>query len=272
MYNITPAFAVSRIASPTWTAEKVDTDTTVILAPQADFTARSTVDDQSWVKGDSRYIGAEMDLGLTWEVCAEHRVRSPGRVSQGGARARHGRGAQRSAHASERERWLYAGGARAASLLAVRALPVGWLGRLEARLSGLARARFGRPSRSRCPESARSRPAAVIVNTHGHRGRDRASAPRERLGEDRQEHAVGRERRRDSIGDREERGADQQATRGRTHPETSITCNLLLGIAILAPLLFGLLLGLAAPVARLLPGRHRDSDARSAGRQHQPLD
>jgi hypothetical protein len=65
-YNITPAFAVYGIASPTWTAEKVDTDTTIVLAPQTNFTARSTVDDQSWVKGDSSYIGTEMDLGLTW--------------------------------------------------------------------------------------------------------------------------------------------------------------------------------------------------------------
>jgi len=65
-YNITPAFAVYGMASPTWTAEKVDTDTTIPLAPQANFTARQTVDDQSWVKGDSNYIGTEMDLGLTW--------------------------------------------------------------------------------------------------------------------------------------------------------------------------------------------------------------
>jgi len=24
------------------------------------------VDDQSWVKGDSRYLGTELELGLTW--------------------------------------------------------------------------------------------------------------------------------------------------------------------------------------------------------------
>ena len=65
-YNITPAFTLYGIVSPTWTAEKVDTDTTIVLAPQTNFTARSTVDDQSWVKGDSRYIGTEMDLGTTW--------------------------------------------------------------------------------------------------------------------------------------------------------------------------------------------------------------
>jgi len=65
-YNITPALAVYGIVSPTWTAEKVDTDTNIVPAPQANFTARQTVDDQSWVKGDSSYIGTEMDLGLTW--------------------------------------------------------------------------------------------------------------------------------------------------------------------------------------------------------------
>jgi hypothetical protein len=65
-YSVTPALAFYGIVSPTWTAEKVDTDTTIVLAPQQTYTNRATVDDQSWVKGDSRYIGTEMDLGLTW--------------------------------------------------------------------------------------------------------------------------------------------------------------------------------------------------------------
>jgi len=65
-YSLTPALAFYGITSPTWTAEKVDTDTTVVLAPQQTFTNRATVDDQSWVKGDSRYLGTELDLGLTW--------------------------------------------------------------------------------------------------------------------------------------------------------------------------------------------------------------
>ena len=65
-YSLTPALAFYGIASPTWTAEKVDTDTTVVLAPQQTYTNRATVDDQSWVKGDSRYLGTELDLGLTW--------------------------------------------------------------------------------------------------------------------------------------------------------------------------------------------------------------
>ncbi len=65
-YSVTPALAFYGIASPIWTAEKVDTDTTVVLAPQQTFTNRATVDDQSWVKGDSRYLGTELELGLTW--------------------------------------------------------------------------------------------------------------------------------------------------------------------------------------------------------------
>jgi len=65
-YSLTPALAFYGITSPTWTAEKVDTDTTVVLAPQQTYTNRATVDDQSWVKGDSRYLGTELDLGLTW--------------------------------------------------------------------------------------------------------------------------------------------------------------------------------------------------------------
>ena len=65
-YSLTPALAFYGIVSPTWTAEKVDTDTTVVLAPQQTFTNRATVDDQSWVKGDSRYLGTELELGLTW--------------------------------------------------------------------------------------------------------------------------------------------------------------------------------------------------------------
>ncbi len=65
-YSLTSALAFYGIASPTWTAEKVDTDTTVVLAPQQTYTNRATVDDQSWVKGDSRYLGTELELGLTW--------------------------------------------------------------------------------------------------------------------------------------------------------------------------------------------------------------
>lgn len=56
-YNVTPALAFYAIVSPTWTAEKVDTDTSA---------ARGIVNDKSFVEGDSRYLGTEADLGMTW--------------------------------------------------------------------------------------------------------------------------------------------------------------------------------------------------------------
>ena len=65
-YSITPALAVYAWVSPNWTAEKVDTDTGVLPGTGAGVTSRTTLDDKSWVKGDSRYIGTEVDLGLTW--------------------------------------------------------------------------------------------------------------------------------------------------------------------------------------------------------------
>jgi len=65
-YNITPALAFWGIASPSWTAEKVDTDTGATPGLGTGSISRTTVSDRSWVEGDSRYIGAETDLGLTW--------------------------------------------------------------------------------------------------------------------------------------------------------------------------------------------------------------
>ena len=59
-YNVTPALALYTIVSPTWTAEKVDTDT-----GQAGAT-RTIVNDKSFVEGDSRYLGTEIDAGTTW--------------------------------------------------------------------------------------------------------------------------------------------------------------------------------------------------------------
>ena len=69
-YNVTPAFAVYGTINPTWAAEKVDTDTgcgaTTVAQANAGCTTRLTVNDRSWVEGDSRYIGTELDLGVTW--------------------------------------------------------------------------------------------------------------------------------------------------------------------------------------------------------------
>lgn len=60
-YSITPALSVYGVLSPTWTAKKVDTDT-----GQGGGT-RTIINDQSFVKGDSRYIGTEGDIGMTWK-------------------------------------------------------------------------------------------------------------------------------------------------------------------------------------------------------------
>jgi hypothetical protein len=59
-YNLTPALAIYAIGSPTWTAQKVDTDT------GANTAGRTTISDRSWVEGDSRYLGTEINLGTTW--------------------------------------------------------------------------------------------------------------------------------------------------------------------------------------------------------------
>jgi hypothetical protein len=54
-YSLTPRLAFYGIASPTWTAEKVDTDTTAGAIRGAPTSG-----------GDSRYIGTEVDIGTTW--------------------------------------------------------------------------------------------------------------------------------------------------------------------------------------------------------------
>ena len=58
-YSLTPRLAFYGIVSPTWTDEKVDTDTTSGAAGRGAPTAATNA-------GDSRYIGTEADLGMTW--------------------------------------------------------------------------------------------------------------------------------------------------------------------------------------------------------------
>jgi hypothetical protein len=58
-YSVTPALALYGVLSPTWTAEKVDTDTN----QGASFRTAPL----AGAKGDSAYIGTEADLGLTWK-------------------------------------------------------------------------------------------------------------------------------------------------------------------------------------------------------------
>ena len=55
-YSLTPNLSVWGVVNPTWTAEKVDTDTSV---------ARAHITGD--MQGDSRYIGTESGIGLTWK-------------------------------------------------------------------------------------------------------------------------------------------------------------------------------------------------------------
>jgi hypothetical protein len=66
VYSVTPALSVLGRVSPTWTAEAVDTDTGVGGASVNG--ARTIVNDRSFVRGDSRYIGTEADLGMTYQI------------------------------------------------------------------------------------------------------------------------------------------------------------------------------------------------------------
>ena len=55
-YSLTPQLAFYGMVNPTWTDQKVDTDTTIVnQARQAPTSS-----------GDNRYLGTEADLGLTW--------------------------------------------------------------------------------------------------------------------------------------------------------------------------------------------------------------
>ena len=70
-YSFTPALALYTTVSPNWTAEPVDTDTGVAGAHTGGGTiTRTTVSQNSWVEGDSNYLGTEVDLGLTWRFSA----------------------------------------------------------------------------------------------------------------------------------------------------------------------------------------------------------
>jgi hypothetical protein len=71
-YSLTPELAVYTSITPTWTAEKVDTDTSLTQAASSSNNVIRTcarkgdVGGTCFVKGDSRYLGTEVDLGTTW--------------------------------------------------------------------------------------------------------------------------------------------------------------------------------------------------------------
>jgi hypothetical protein len=71
-YNITPALSLYALAGPLFTAKSVDTDTGSQLASAGGTgtPARTTINQNSWVSGDSSYMGTEGNLGMTWRFSA----------------------------------------------------------------------------------------------------------------------------------------------------------------------------------------------------------
>ena len=71
-YNFTPAVSLYGVVGAHFTAQAVDTDTGSQLAIPVGtgIPARTTVSQNSWVSGDSNYLGTELNLGLTWRFSA----------------------------------------------------------------------------------------------------------------------------------------------------------------------------------------------------------
>jgi len=71
-YSLTPELAVYTSISPTWTAQKVDTDTTISAAASSSTAVMRVcsrtqdIGNTCFMKGDSSYLGTEIDLGTTW--------------------------------------------------------------------------------------------------------------------------------------------------------------------------------------------------------------
>jgi len=70
-YSITPAWSVFGVVAPTWTAEAVDTHSGCPQPLNVANTAggcpnRVAVGDKGFVKGESNYLGTELDAGITW--------------------------------------------------------------------------------------------------------------------------------------------------------------------------------------------------------------
>ena len=75
IYSVTPAFDVRAVVTPAWTARSIDTDGTTTFGTGgtggnllcATHTANSAANPSgAGCKGDSSYLGTEVDLGLTW--------------------------------------------------------------------------------------------------------------------------------------------------------------------------------------------------------------
>jgi hypothetical protein len=67
-YNFTPSLSVFLTVGPTFTAEAVDTDTNSTRSSTSGVgtPVRTTVSQNSWVSGDSNYLGFEVYPGLIW--------------------------------------------------------------------------------------------------------------------------------------------------------------------------------------------------------------
>jgi hypothetical protein len=69
-YSLTAVLAVYGVVAPTWTAEKVDTDTgcpaLTVATSALGCTSRVAINSNSFAKGDSNYIGTEVNGGFTW--------------------------------------------------------------------------------------------------------------------------------------------------------------------------------------------------------------
>ena len=71
-YSITPALSLRAVVHQFWTAEAVDTDTASQLASASGTgtPARRTINQDSFVQGNSSNLGIEGNLGLTWRFSA----------------------------------------------------------------------------------------------------------------------------------------------------------------------------------------------------------
>jgi hypothetical protein len=73
-YSITPSWSVYGVVAPTWTAEKVDTDTgcpaLTVATSATGCASRIAVNSNSFAKGDSSYLGTEINGGFTWRFAA----------------------------------------------------------------------------------------------------------------------------------------------------------------------------------------------------------
>ena len=69
-YSLTPSLSVYGVVAPTWTAEKVDTNSGCpalnVGSSSLGCAARVAMGDKGFVQGDENYIGTEVNGGFTW--------------------------------------------------------------------------------------------------------------------------------------------------------------------------------------------------------------